>query len=827
MAVHELIDLDFAPGIKAEHINYNFDVIYNWMKRERLRVGGWGIVEGFQLSCDARNFTVTVGDGVIINKSGEEISVPSKTFGAGEVDYRTVTRKYRVDTEGKITLDDYPYDSRNRKYITYNPPNTTYVIDESMLYITDEDDFYVPIVRVIGKDIWINATDYKNTTVSVTQRVASDRVDTIMLHMNGEYEYLWSIDSPSPSHVDIGDFEDSLCVGVVYWTITTEGVNCDFFINHRSYRRVYVDENNVLYLNGEVYQKPKYIYFEEPAEGDREINDLWYNVKDNTLYIWRYRDGELGWVIVNDHSEIVIQERRVWYPEDDDYPTDLKTFKFSNEEVNLHFVPGSNALSIIVDNAPLMSDQYIELQANEQEISEMTDTIKDLQLKLEQRKVEYDNLESQRKNLEGTIHVLKKDIRDSYTLYSYMYDEGTDTIKSDYKLQQEDVPNLQNVMIINRKVSAALDELANLLSKMDSVKSLMESYEEQIEMLKSITDGTYVSTGNGFRLKEPLSHAAFVEVTVTHVVRMKPVRETFQRAAIFIKEGDITVPSNNTQLFFTDAAYSVGDDQLEVFVDGIRLSKGNQQFFEVVDELTDKEKAAAGSDTIDYHYNNEEHLMNYRDRSSRTFRVATDLRVGQTVSYRISKHVWSYDQLDKLISNIREYAQTALENANKALAAVTDIEENVNAKLDAMRDSLAIIQQEIKKIDLCYKRGETIAWKDMPKDVKDNMIGQPLHQVKALTTSFLTFEGIRVETGEDAEGNKIITGGDIFELYYVSPDLNRVLIGEGKIPDKSLVDYDYNSSADGTDLEIEILREDLVGNGAYVYLSGFKRGRES
>lgn len=825
MAVHELIDLDFAPGIKAEHINHNFNVIYEWIRRERLRVGGWGIVEGFKLSCDAKNFTVTVGDGTIINKDGDEIFVPSKTFGAGEVDYRTVTRKYRVDSEGKVSLDDYPYDSRNRRYITYNPPNTTSNIEENMLHVTDEEDFYVPIVRVIGKDLWVNATDYKNTIVSVTQRVASDRVDTIMLHMNGEYEYLWSIDSPSPSHVDLGDFEDSLCVGVVYWTITTEGVCCDFFINHRSYRRVFVDENNVLYLNGEVYQKPKYIYFEEPAEEDREINDLWYNVKDNTLYIWRYRDGELGWVIVNDHSEIIIRERRVWYPDDKDYPTDLKTFRFPSEDINLYFVPRSNALSIIVDNAPLMDDQYIELQADAEEIAGMTAKIEELQTNIKTRQEEYDKLEADRKNLEGTIRVLRKDISDSYALYSYMYDDFNDTIKSDYVLNQDDVPNLQNVMIINRKLAAALEDLAKLIVKLDSVKALIESYEEQVNMLKSITDGTYVSTGNGFQLKEPLIHAAYVEVTVTHVVRMKPARETFQRAAIFIKEGDITVATNGTKMFSTDAVYAVGDDQLEVFVDGIRLSKGNQQFLEIVDELTEKEKTAIGSDMVEYHYNNEDHMKNYRDRSSHTFKVTTDLRAGQTVSYRISKHVWSYDQLDKLISNIRNYADTALENANKALATVTDIEENVNAQLDAMRESISIMQTELKKIELCYKRGETIAWEDLPEKVKDNMVGAPLHVMKQVISSQLTFNGVRVEYELDNNGDKKLTGGDVFELYYITPDVNRILVREGQVPETSLIDYWYERTDDGTSVDIE-LRDDLVDSSAYIYLVGFKRGLE-
>lgn len=815
MAIHELIDLDFAPGIKAEHINHNFELIYSWMKRERLRVGGWGIVEGFKLTCDPDDFTVHVGEGIFINKNGEEVTVPERTFGSGEVSYRTVSRVYRVDAEGKITLEDPPYNHRKRKYITYNPPNTTEGIDEDILLVTDPDGFYVPIVRVIGKNIWVNAKEYGNTQVSVTQIVASDRIDTIMLHMNGEYEYLWSIDSPSPSHVDMGDFEDSLCVAVVYWTITEEGVNCDFFINHRSYRRVYVDDKNVLYLNGEVYKKPKYIYFEEPDLEDREINDLWYNVKDNTLYIWRYRDGELGWVIVNDHSEIVIKERYVWYPEDN--PKDLKTFKFRDEDLNLRFVPGTNALDVLVDNAPIMDDQYEELQIPKHEVSEMEEKIKELNENLAEREAEYEELEKSRKNIEGTIHVLRKDIADSYALYPKMYEDGT------YQIDNDDIPNLRNIMEINQKVAKALEDLAQLMVKLDSVKTLIESYEEQIDVIKSITDGTYVSTGCGFQLKEPLSHRAFVEVTVTHVVRMKPARETFQRAAIFIKEGDICVPEEDTQYFETGAAYSVGDDQLEVFVDGKRLSRGLDEFSEVVEEVDGTGKRFVGGSMIDYRYGFEEHEQKYRSTSSRTFKVNDYLHAGQIVTYKISKHVWSYDQLDKLISNIRSHAETALADASKALAIVTDVEDNVNNAILGVYDDINIVKSEVKKVGNCYKKGDTVNFADMPVEVRTNVIGAPIHVMDYAMSNPIKIKGIHVEYEYDTFGHKITTGGDIFEIHYINGENSRILVREGTVPDEDLIDYWYDSIENGETLQIE-LRDDLLSSDAYIYVVGYKRG---
>ena len=262
MAIHQLIDLDFTPGIKAEYINQNFELIKKWITNERLRIGGWGLVEGFDMTCDNKTFTVNVSEGILINQQGEEVEVPKYIYGAGPLQYNVVTNKYLVDSDGKIILNEFCYDPDSYKYITYNPPTNSQEINPDYLNVTDADGFYVPIVRVEGKYIWVDATQNKGNTVSVTQCVALDRIDSVMLHPDGSYEYLWSIDSPSPSHVDLADYENSFCVGVIYWTVDTNGVNSEIFTNHRSYRKIYVDKTNTLYINGEINKKPQFIYLE-------------------------------------------------------------------------------------------------------------------------------------------------------------------------------------------------------------------------------------------------------------------------------------------------------------------------------------------------------------------------------------------------------------------------------------------------------------------------------------------------------------------------------------------------------------------------------------
>ena len=808
MAIHRLIDLDFSPGIKAEYINLNFQLVYDWIRRERLRVGGWGLVEGFDLSYDANAFTVTVGKGVLINQDGDEVDIEEHTFGVGDMDYNKVSRTYTVDAEGKIVLDDCVYDPSRHRYITYNPPDTVQKYDEDIFEVLDEDGFTVPVVRLINKFLWVN-THYAGYKLTVNQVVTSDRVDTIMLHKDGTYEYLWSIDSTSPSHVDLADYDETFCIAVVYWQVTDKGITCDFFTNHRSYRRIYVDKTNTLYINGEIYKKQKFIYFEEPDLRDREENDLWYNVKDNTLYIWRQTDGEWGWVIVNDHSEIIIREQKIWKPEDN--PEDLQTFRFEDEEVNLRYVPGTNALSITIDNGLLMNDQFTELTVTEQEVNTIQDQIDDLTLQISNKQLELELLKIDRSRLSGTIQSLRKDLRDSKTLYPAAYDINN----KGYEVKNSDVDNLRNLMVIDQRVTQTLEELSLLIDKIQAVEDVIESYKEQLAVAQAIDAGNYVSRGVGFKLKRPLSHAAYVEVTVTHQVRMKPARETFQRCSIFIRENDITVAENgNSQVFRTTSGYSLGEEQLEVFVDGKRLSKGLHEFFEVIDQ--EKEEKVAGLQ--DYYYGNSSMQDTYRGTTSNHFRIMINLTEGQNVTYRISKQVWSYDQLDTVVNNIKIYAKTAFDRATSALNNVSDMQSNLISTLNDVRNEISIIKAEAANVSKCYTRGETVSYSDIPTQVKNALAGLPVNIVKPANAVRIVFNGVKVI--KDADG--VIIGGDIFDIHYVTPDFSRILIMEGK--NRDVQDIDYWVEYQGSDITVIILRDDLISSDAILYMTGFKRG---
>lgn len=653
--INKLIDLNFAPGIKAKDINYNFDLIHDWITKERLRIGGYGLVEGFDLSANLKDFSITVSEGILINQDGEEVIIPEQTFTVGPPEYTVETEEIICPASGIITLKYRPYSEETYGYIEYIPPNTGNQPQETDISANEKTTgMRVPIMQLIGNKIYINANSWENKTIKVTYKRTQNRIDSLMLYKNGEYEYEKSIPSTSPSHVDLGDYINYFCVGIIYWNIDTK-ITVDFFINHRSYRKVYVDKDNNLYLNGELYKKPKFIYFEEPENPEK--NDLWYDSETNTIYIWKETDGDFGWVAINDFSTLALRDKKIWTIED--FPEDAQTFMFNDDETNLFYVPDTSALEIIIDNVPLMSDQFDEI------------------------------------------------------------------------------------------------------------------------IIKS--DKDYLSNGRGFRLKDPLDRPTYVECIVHHCVRNKPVKETFQRAAIFIDENYIYYsPENINHIFQTDMAYVIGEDQLEVFVNGLRLNK-DIDFIEMISETIE----ATESD---------------RKKMTTYFKIKPNITLnsGDIITYKISKHVWSYDHLDVMMHEIENKADQAISDCTQLKEDLSELNDNVYNQLESIEDNIQDHINLVGNLDDYLKTDSILTESNLPETVKNKMIsGQQYALFPSTDTIILS--------------NTKIT--DFIIVTYISERMNRNLIK----------DTEYFLTQIDNDIRVDI-SGDLMASDANIYIQILKVG---
>lgn len=649
----KLIDLDFAPGVRDTDINANFQLIHDWITRERLRTAGWGIVEGFDLTYDPDNFTIHVSKGTLVNLEGEELNVPHQDFYVGPPEQRDITEKLPVGQNGTIILSESPYSATRTGYIDYNPPAANERPDKKELKITDVlSGENIPVVKVIGKTVYVSKTDWANRTVTVEYHTAKNRVDSIMLKADGTYAYEKSIESSNPSHVDLADYKNTFCIGVVYWTIDTS-THVRFYTDHRSYRMVYTNKNNELYLDGKRYKQAKFIFFEQPE--NPVPDDVWFDKDTNSLMVWEEYNGEYGWVLINDHSEVMVREHKIWTPEE--CPKDLQTFKFADNEMNLYFVPNTHALSIIIDNAPLMQDQFEEI---------VVETEKD-----------------------------------------------------------------------------------------------------------------YMSTGRGFRLKEPLPEARYVELIVNHVVRQKPVRETFQRSAVFTVDGYTYMAANNKErIFQTKTPYVIGEDQLEVYVDGVRLLEGEQYR-----ELT-KDKAPA--------------TAAHRGNMTTWFQVLTPLATNQVVYHKISKNIWSYDQLDVLLKETEDAAKDAVQQCKMLRVDLTGTNGNMRQRFNEVQMHVDGIEGRLNILNEFIRKTDKIELSNLPQTIMDKLFGRQI-SLSAPADALITLDGCSIN--------------DYLQVYYISENMNRIL----------MKDREYSLQSDGDTLKLS-LSPQLVSVAATLYITGFKIG---
>ena len=377
--ITKLHELDFSPGIRASYINENFDLLRRWIEEERLRVSGWGIVEGFELSRNLNDYTISIGDGIIIDKTGAHLEIKGETINAGRPKAWNKLETLQVDENNSVTLQYpiYSEDSSNPEYtnkiVYYSsgilPKDLTIIDEESKERLTSND------VDIIAANEIKLMPGFIGHEITISYKYANDRIDGIFINRdnavyeNGSsfrYELGESTDTPTCN-------KDEYIIGYVYWHVD-KAIDAEFIIDDRTLRQVYVDKDGNLYLMGKLYDGYKFIFFgtKEEVSPAPIANDLWYDTDENILKIWRKdkNDATFKWFPVNDLARF---NREIKFYQPEENPEDLQTFVFDNSaDKNLVFVPNKNQLTIIIDQVVLMQDQFEELydkNANEFEAS--------------------------------------------------------------------------------------------------------------------------------------------------------------------------------------------------------------------------------------------------------------------------------------------------------------------------------------------------------------------------------------------------------------------------------------------------------------------------
>lgn len=657
----ELHNLDFTVGIRSQQINENFDLLRRWIEAERLRAGGWGLVEGFELTKDLSDFSIHVSEGTLINQDGKEVKVDEYKFIAGPPVYKELTEETVVGAEGLIQLEHPAYSNIEKHCIIYNPPQNPILHDEEFSILNLDTGTYLTTKDIIfiDQDSVIINTDYVGARIQINYLYANDRIDAILLKKDGsEYIYEIGIISTSPSQEVIKDYLDKgyYLIGFAYWHIGTE-VDVQFITVDRTLRPIFVDENNNLYINGILYTGHKFIYFNKP---DNPLeNDLWYDTEKEILYIWRpnKETGEYEWKAINDLSRFY---REYGIFTELENPDDLQTFTFE-EKQNLRFIPGYNQLTIVIDQVVIMRDQFEEL---------------------------YD------------------DVR----------------------------------------------------------------YE---------SDGV---TGYGFKLKTPLERPSIVEVYCDHSVNTNSdAMELFPHIASFVDTKVFTIQSDtDSNIFTTDGEYELGNNQLEVWLNGVLLNSPN-----LFCELKADETASTADDL---------------GILSNKFQVLVTLKAEDTITYRITRHMATYDNFRKVSDALNEKVNTAIDELHESQVELDNLINNVSSAINDIKESNTQLNKKVSTIENNYISKETgVTAEDLADDLKSKVISGIQYFNQSAVSSEITLMNF--------------SENDFFSLYWIN-DMTRLIL---------IRDTDYNISAIENGIVIN-LEPQWINDTAIIYIEAINLG---
>ena len=350
--------INFKNSIRGDNIQLNFEYLQDRIRSESLSSGGRGIIEGMEITV-INSSEIRVSPGRYIDATGDEVYFPGGEYRVKR--FEPVGREARglkVNALGQISLPSRPYSTFFGGYFTTGHYDYLYPTPD-LSFKSTASGVNIKAVKIENEVVTFDAGMWAGREVTANYLYARNRMDTVLINKKNGLVVVTGTMSPSMSHIDLSDYGDCVIVGMLEVSIHKE-TQVTVHYNEREERPIYVDADNNLYLNGTEYRR---IFFEKP-DMPKQF-DVYVDYVNGDIYSYIYQEGALGWVKVNGPSTGIQKEIKIIAPDNPDFPEDMQTFQFNEDsDLKYHFIPGLNQMEIIIDNAPLMSDQFEEIKVN-------------------------------------------------------------------------------------------------------------------------------------------------------------------------------------------------------------------------------------------------------------------------------------------------------------------------------------------------------------------------------------------------------------------------------------------------------------------------------
>lgn len=742
--------IDFSDGIRADEIWNNFNVLQDQINRERKNVGGSGIASGLELtpivnfSSGNKEFAIEVSEASIIGANGEEIHIPRQKINielpklAKEVEYLT------SNVNNQVTLKHIPYSlNRTTSVETSREFSPIYSgVDIKYKDSIAKDDF-IRVRSIDDKTLML--TGLTKREIVVTYHYSGKRIDCIYIDKNDEIKVISSTTSPSPSVMLPKEYKYLIAFIEVDNLYMDEQRNsyANIIIRKdlRGIRNIYTDSNGELWLCGTPFKNLQIIHMIEPK--DPSENTLWYDTYTNQLKVWKSTDSLVfmnEYTVTTNFSE---EQNAI-----KDYPTDI------------YFYVGKQQLEIFVNDVKLDEDQFDEIidgvPADKKDIDRkvMTNVFRiKTELNIGDKIVYKITNFDQHKMwvpVNHSSYVNVKDIkmfgpeteagnRNYYAsskaialgkdehLYPYKYQyfifDRYEDLNMFYTPGKHELEVLVNQMILHEDQYEEITVYDLYDSNLpQSVKDAAMNHFGWTQQEIENYSGEYENTGIGFFIKEPLDVPLaeedngaidlYVEAHVQRRVNDGPLRRKLQRSATFIKEETITIKEANEVINIEDGYYRYDENQLEVYINGIKKIK-DIDFIEGTD--------VSDQDDINEYGEIQELAPRRKGVKTKQFTLV-NAPVGSNLTYKITNTIYSYDHINQLIDELDYNAKTAVTKVEELYDKTVEIQNQLEDSVNELINEIEEVKNISQDLDGKYmKKDDVLTTSQMPPSVISNL----------------------------------------------------------------------------------------------------------
>ena len=195
-------------------------------------------------------------------------------------------------------------------------------------------------------------------------------------------------------------------------------------------------------------------------------------------------------------------------------------------------------------------------------------------------------------------------------------------------------------------------------------------------MLNNPLDSIYnegLFNSNNIMINE---HELYVEIIANRSCSSVNNKRKLQRASTFIFENSFIVDNTfNTIVDLGDKYYRYNENQLDVYINGIRMTK-DIDYIEGID--------------LDNDLNDEAVMLRTRGTISKQFKIKRPLNIGDVISYKITSSFYSYDHINSLIDKLETDQEACNAKVETLYDSTMKLHDNTNAVISDMQNQLNI-----------------------------------------------------------------------------------------------------------------------------------------